>query len=378
MKWIHLSDLHLGKKLYEFSLIEDQRYILDRILSIIDQQEVKGVLLAGDIYDKPVPPADAVLLFDRFLTELADRKLEVFVISGNHDSRERLCFGSKIMEKSGIHLAPVFSGEIFPETVRDAHGEIRVWMMPFLKPADVRHFLSEEEIQGYNDAVNAVIRHMKIDREERNLLVAHQFVTGAQRSDSEDISVGGLDNIDASAFNAFDYTALGHIHSPQKIAGICGRYCGTPLKYSFSEARQIKSALIVDMGAKGDIRFEEIPLTPLRELREIRGTYEELTSLKNYKDANTADYLHITLTDEEDVHDALGRLRTIYPNIMLLDYDNMRTRSRDVPELPAEAEKKSETDLFGELFEMQNGRSMEEEERTYIGALFERIREEMI
>lgn len=378
MKWIHLSDLHLGKKLYEFSLIEDQEYILNQILEIIDEQEVEGVLLAGDIYDKPVPPADTVMLFDRFLTELSGRKLEVFVISGNHDSRERLSFGSKIMEKGGIHLAPVFSGEILPETVEDEYGKINVWMMPFLKPADVRHRFAQEDIQGYNDAVKAVIRHMNPDRTQRNILVAHQFVTGAERSDSEDVSVGGLDNIDASAFEAFDYTALGHIHSPQQIAGICGKYCGTPLKYSFSEARQVKSALIVDMREKGDVRFEQIPLIPLREMREIRGTYEELTSLKNYEGTNTSDYLHITLTDEEDVHDALGRLRTIYPNIMLLDYDNMRTRSGGTLEIPAEAEKKSETELFGELFEMQNGRAMEEEEKRYISALLERIREEMI
>ena len=241
MKFIHLSDLHLGKRLYEFSMICDQEYILNQILKIIDENGAEGVLIAGDVYDKPVPPAEAVLLFDRFLTGLRERKLEVFVISGNHDSRERLAFGSEIMRRSGIHLSPVFSGEISPEIVEDEYGPLYVWMMPFLRPADVRHFFPEEKIESYNDAVHAVIRRMEIDTGRRNLMVAHQFVTGAFRSDSEDISVGGLDNVDRAAFEPFDYTALGHIHSPQQIPGALARYCGSPLKYSFSEANQQKS-----------------------------------------------------------------------------------------------------------------------------------------
>lgn len=375
MKFIHLSDLHLGKRLYEFSMICDQEYILNQILKIIDENGAEGVLIAGDVYDKPVPPAEAVLLFDRFLTGLRERNLEVFVISGNHDSRERLAFGSEIMRRSGIHLSPVFSGEISPEIVEDEYGPLYVWMMPFLRPADVRHFFPEEKIESYNDAVHAVIRRMEIDTGRRNLMVAHQFVTGAFRSDSEDISVGGLDNVDRAAFEPFDYTALGHIHSPQQIPGALARYCGSPLKYSFSEANQQKSVVLIDIKEKGSLDIRLIPLVPCREMRELRGSYEELTSRKNYENTDTDAYIHVTLTDDGDIHDAVGRLRTIYPNIMLLDYDNRRTRSAEEAGWDSSGEEKSEIDFFAELFELQNGRAMDEEERRMIAGVFEQIKE---
>ena len=375
MKFIHLSDLHLGKRLYEFSMICDQEYILNQILKIIDENGAEGVLIAGDVYDKPVPPAEAVLLFDRFLTGLRERNLEVFVISGNHDSRERLAFGSEIMRRSGIHLSPVFSGEISPEIVEDEYGPLYVWMMPFLRPADVRHFFPEEKIESYNDAVHAVIRRMEIDTDRRNLMVAHQFVTGAFRSDSEDISVGGLDNVDRAAFEPFDYTALGHIHSPQQIPGALARYCGSPLKYSFSEANQQKSVVLIDIKEKGSLDIRLIPLVPCREMRELRGSYEELTSRKNYENTDTDAYIHVTLTDDGDIHDAVGRLRTIYPNIMLLDYDNRRTRSAEEAGWDSSGEEKSEIDFFAELFDLQNGRAMDEEERRMIAGVFEQIKE---
>lgn len=375
MKFIHLSDLHLGKRLYEFSMICDQEYILNQILKIIDENGAEGVLIAGDVYDKPVPPAEAVLLFDRFLTGLRERNLEVFVISGNHDSRERLAFGSEIMRRSGIHLSPVFSGEISPEIVEDEYGPLYVWMMPFLRPADVRHFFPEEKIESYNDAVHAVIRRMEIDTGRRNLMVAHQFVTGAFRSDSEDISVGGLDNVDRAAFEPFDYTALGHIHSPQQIPGALARYCGSPLKYSFSEANQQKSVVLIDIKEKGSLDIRLIPLVPCREMRELRGSYEELTSRKNYENTDTDAYIHVTLTDDGDIHDAVGRLRTIYPNIMLLDYDNRRTRSAEEAGWDFSGKEKSKIDFFAELFELQNGRAMDEEERRMIAGVFEQIKE---
>ena len=375
MKFIHLSDLHLGKRLYEFSMICDQEYILNQILKIIDENGAEGVLIAGDVYDKPVPPAEAVLLFDRFLTGLRERNLEVFVISGNHDSRERLAFGSEIMRRSGIHLSPVFSGEISPEIVEDEYGPLYVWMMPFLRPADVRHFFPEEKIESYNDAVHAVIRRMEIDTGRRNLMVAHQFVTGAFRSDSEDISVGGLDNVDRAAFEPFDYTALGHIHSPQQIPGALARYCGSPLKYSFSEANQQKSVVLIDIKEKGSLDIRLIPLVPCREMRELRGSYEELTSRKNYENTDTDAYIHVTLTDDGDIHDAVGRLRTIYPNIMLLDYDDRRTRSAEEAGWDFSGKEKSKIDFFAELFELQNGRAMDEEERRMIAGVFEQIKE---
>lgn len=374
MKFIHLSDLHLGKKLYEYSMIRDQEYILDQILGIIDSSGAEGVLIAGDIYDKTVPSAEAVMLFDRFLTGLSERNLPVFIISGNHDSRERLAFGSEIMSRSGIHLSPVFSGEIRPVTLRDEYGPLNVWMMPFLRPADVRHFFPEEEIGSYNDAIRTVTGSMKPDEKQRNLMVAHQFVTGAYRSDSEDITVGGLDNVDGSLFAPFDYTALGHIHSPQKITGAEARYCGSPLKYSFSEAGQQKSVLLVDMREKGDLEIREIPLKPLREMREIRGSYDELTSRKNYENTDTEAYIHVTLTDDGDIHDAVGRLRTIYPNIMLLDYAGRRIGTgREAEDF--RPEEKSGIDYFAELFEIQNGRQPDEEERQIIAEAFETEKE---
>ena len=374
MKWIHLSDLHLGKKLYGFSLIEDQKYILESILRIIDEESVGGVLLAGDIYDKSVPASEAVRLFDWFLTELAERELSVFAVSGNHDSRERLAFGAQIMGRAGIHLSPVFSGRIRPVTVEDEYGAVQVWLMPFLKPADVREFFPEEEISSYDDAIRCVVRSMDIDESERNLLVAHQFVTGALRSDSEDITVGGVDNVDGAIFAPFDYTALGHIHSPQKISGASARYCGSPLKYSFSEANQTKTALILNLKEKGNLEISGVPLSPLRQMREIRGSYMELTSKKNYENPDTDAYLHVTLTDEEEIPDAVGRLRSIYPNIMLLDYDNTRTRGYGELSREISGEKKTEAELFAELFEAQNNRRMDSAEREYIERFLEELR----
>ena len=374
MKWIHLSDLHLGKKLYGFSLIEDQKYILESILRIIDEESVGGVLLAGDIYDKSVPASEAVRLFDWFLTELAERELSVFAVSGNHDSRERLAFGAQIMGRAGIHLSPVFSGRIRPVTVEDEYGAVQVWLMPFLKPADVREFFPEEEISSYDDAIRCVVRSMDIDESERNLLVAHQFVTGALRSDSEDITVGGVDNVDGAIFAPFDYTALGHIHSPQKISGASACYCGSPLKYSFSEVNQTKTALILNLKEKGNLEISGVPLSPLRQMREIRGSYMELTSRKNYENTDTDAYLHVTLTDEEEIPDADGRLRSIYPNIMLLDYDNTRTRGYGELSREISGEKKTEAELFAELFEAQNNRRMDSAEREYIERFLEELR----
>lgn len=206
-------------------------------------------------------------------------------------------------------------------------------------------------------------------------MVAHQFVTGAFRSDSEDISIGGLDNVDCTAFKPFDYTALGHIHSPQQIPGALARYCGSPLKYSFSEANQQKSVVLIDIKEKGSLDIRLIPLEPCREMRELRGSYEELTSRKNYENTDTDAYIHVTLTDDGDIHDAVGRLRTIYPNIMLLDYDNRRTRSAEEAGWDSSGEEKSEIDFFAELFELQNGRAMDEEERRMIAGVFEQIKE---
>ena len=375
MKLIHLSDLHLGKRVSEFSMLEDQRYILEEILRIIDGERPDAVLIAGDIYDKPVPPAEAVGLFDDFLVRLARRETQVFIISGNHDSPERIAFGARLMDRSGIHLSPVYDGHVEPVALEDEHGTVNIYMLPFLKPAHVRRFFPEEEIDSYTDALRTAVRAMEIDPAARNVLVTHQFVTGAARCDSEDISVGGTDNVDVTAFDGFDYVALGHIHGPQNIGSSRVRYCGTPLKYSFSEAGHYKSVTVVELGEKGDLRLHTVPLTPRHDLREIRGTFAELTDKAVYSAAGAEDYLHIILTDEEDVAEAVGRLRVIYPNLMKLSYDNTRTRTNRVIDAAEDVKRKPPLELFEELYEMQNNQPMSEVQKAFARELIESIQE---
>ena len=378
MKMIHLSDLHLGKRVNEFPMLEDQRHILIEILSVMDAEQPQAVLIAGDVYDKSVPSAEAVQLFDWFLTELAKRKLEVFIISGNHDSAERIAFGSEIMQRSGIHLSPVYNGTVTPVALQDEHGEVCFWLLPFIKPVHVRRFFEEETIESYTDAMRAAIRQMQIDPQKRNVLLTHQFVTGASRCDSEDLSVGGADNVDAEVFDVFDYVALGHLHGPQNIGSEAIRYSGSPLKYSFSEKDQQKSVTVVELAEKGHLAVHTLPLHPLHDLREIKGTYNELMLKSNYEGTATDDYLHVVLTDEDDVPQALSRMRPVYPNIMKLDYDNTRTRNSSQFVMLGDMERKSELQLFRDFFEAQNGKAMSAEQDQYVSDLFEKLREEMI
>ena len=375
MKFIHLSDLHLGKRVNEFSMLEDQEYILTKIINIIDEQKPDGVIIAGDVYDKSVPSAEAVELFDDFLVRLAKRDLKVFVISGNHDSAERIAFGGRLMDKSGIYMSPVFDGKVEPITLKDDFGDVNIYMLPFIKPSNVRRFYPENEIITYSDAVKTVINSMEIDETKRNILITHQFVTGAVRSESEDISVGGTDNIDASVFECFDYVALGHIHRSQKCGG--GeyiRYSGTPLKYSFSEANDKKTVTVVEMNDKGNITLDFIPLVPKRDMVEIKGTYEELT-LKSFYENTTYqdDYIHITLTDEEDIPDVLTKLRVIYKNIMKLDYDNKRTRTMNEISGAGDVKEKTPFEHFSEFYELQNGQSLSDEQTEFVSDIIEQL-----
>lgn len=376
MKLIHLSDLHLGKRVNEFSMLEDQQYILTEILQIIDREKPDGVMIAGDVYDKSVPSAEAVALLDDFLVRLAKRDLQVFLISGNHDSPERMAFGGRLMAQSGVHLAPVYDGKVSQITLTDEYGLVNLYLLPFLKPAHVRRCFPEREILTYTDALAAAIEAMGVDTAQRNVLVTHQFVTGAARCDSEEISVGGTDNVDVSVFEPFDYVALGHIHGPQQVGRETVRYCGTPLKYSFSEAKHQKSVTVVELGEKGAVSVRTVPLTPMRDLAELRGTYEELT-FRGFYDGTSypRDYVHITLTDEEDIPDAVSKLRIIYPNLMKLDYDNKRTRAGIVLE-GAEDQQRSPLELLEEFYEKQNGQPMGEEQRAFAKSLMERIWEE--
>lgn len=379
MKLIHLSDLHLGKRVNEFSMIKDQKYILDQILTVIDEERPDGILLAGDLYDRPVPSAEAVQLFDSFLTRLAQRKLPVYAISGNHDSAERIAFGAHIMSNSGICMSPVYDGKTAKYCLTDSYGEVWIHLLPFIRPSVVRHALAgeegTEEIRTYQEAVQAAVEHMDIDTEKRNILVAHQFAVGAVSCDSEEITVGGIDQIEVSVFRDFDYVALGHIHSPQNVGSDHIRYCGTPLKYSFSEAGQQKSVTVVKLKEKGNLKVREIPLKPKRDMRKLKGSYMEITSLSNYQDTNTEDYVQITLTDEEDIVDGMQKLRTIYPNLMRLEYDNRRTRENQNVAGAETVQKKSELEYFEEFFELQNNQPMNKEQRKFSEELMQKLKE---
>lgn len=374
MKLIHLSDIHLGKRVNEFSMLEDQAHILKKILAVVDEEKPNGVLIAGDVYDKSVPSTEAVQLFDDFLVRLAKRKLPVFIISGNHDSPERLSFANRLIDAVGIHLAPVYNGVVEPITLSDEYGPVNVYMLPFIKPAHVRGFFPDTEITSYSDAVAAAIGRMNIDKTQRNVLITHQFVTGAQRSDSEELSVGGTDNIGAEVFCDFDYVALGHIHGPQNMDSGRIRYCGSPLKYSFSEAAQQKSVTVAELKEKGTLEIHTVPLIPRRDMVELKGSYQQLTLREFYENTTyQEDYTHITLTDEEDIPDAVAKLRAVYHNLMKLDYDNTRTRHSAAISGAENVETRSPIDLFAEFYELQNGLPMSAEQTELVASLIEKI-----
>lgn len=375
VKLIHLSDLHLGKRVNDFPMLEDQAYILDRILEIIDAEQPEAVLIAGDVYDKTIPSSEAVALLDDFLVKLADRSLAVLLISGNHDSPERLAFANRLMEGRGVYIAPVYHGEVTPVTLEDVHGLVDFWLLPFLKPVHLRRFFPEEGVESYTDAMACAIRHMPLDPTRRNVLVTHQFVTGAERCESEEVSVGGADNVDASVFAPFDYVALGHLHGPQSIGEERVRYCGTPLKYSFSEVRHQKSVTVIELEEKGTLNLRAVPLTPKRDMVELRGGFAQISSPAFYEQVDRDAYVRVILTDENDIYGAMGQLRSIYPNLMRLDYDNLRTRS-GTAELEEADVKRNPLELFEEFYQQQNHQPMSEEQRGYLAELLEAIQEE--
>ena len=375
MKFVHLSDLHLGKRVNGFSMVEDQQYISEQILALVAQVRPDGALLAGDLYDKAVPSAEAVALLDDFLVRLS-RLCEVFLISGNHDSPERLAFGGRLMERSGVFVSPVYSGAVTPLTRQDAFGPVQLYLLPFVKPAQVRRCFPDLEINSYNDALAAVLSAMEVDPTQRNILMTHQFVTGAAPCDGEDLSVGGTDQVDGALFDAFDYVALGHLHSPQAVGRESLRYCGSPLKYSFSEARQEKSLTVVELGPKGQVSVSALPLRPMRDMVELRGSYEALTYRGFYQDtAYPESYVHITLTDEEDIPDAVRKLQVIYPYLMKLTYDNRRTQAAGLGEDWEAAERQSPLELLEAFYAAQNGAAMDDAQRAYAQALLETLEE---
>lgn len=377
MRLAHISDLHLGKRLHEISFLEDQAYILEEICKILRDEKPDAVLIAGDIYDKSAPSAEAVRLFDDFLSELSEDGQMVFAISGNHDSAARVAYGGRIMAKSGVYLSnPEYRGEVFSVSLEDNDGRVDIYLLPFIKPIHVSLAFPDEKIENYTDALRVAVERMPVDSKRRSVLVAHQFVTGAVRSDSEEVSVGGLDNVDAAVFAPFSYVALGHIHRPQNIGSPRIRYSGTPLKYSFSEAKDEKSITMAELDGQGEVVLRTIPLTPKHDLRELRGTYDELMKKENYAGTATDDYLHIILADEDDVPDAMRKLKTVYPNLLRLDYDNARTRSGGAVEVLPEAETKTPMELVSEFYALQNGQQMNEAQSEYMRRLAETVWEE--
>lgn len=401
MKLLHISDLHLGKKINDFSMLEDQRFILAKIEDVIERERPDAVLIAGDVYDRSIPSTEAMELFEGFLNHLASGGNQVFIISGNHDSAERLSFGNALMESSGVHIASAFSGGTDPEAMRyelqDDHGTVNLYLVPFIKPANVRHAMissgrmTESEasaIDSYAKAMAAVIDIMGPDPTQRNLLIAHQFVTGAATCESEEVTVGGLDNIDADVFDVFDYVALGHLHGQQTLGTKQNiRYCGTPLKYSFSEIHHNKSVTIVTIGAKApdggddpstaELSIDRIPLKPLHEWADIRGTFEEITSDAFLEKADKEAFTRITLLDEDDVPEAIARLKAYYPNLMNLRYDNKRTQAAQELGDGGELERRSETELFEELFEKQNNMEMNQQQKDLVQKVLESLKEEL-
>lgn len=379
---MHLADLHLGKRVNGFSMMEDQEYILNRILEIMEEEQPDGLLIAGDVYDKTIPPAEAVRLMDDFLTAVAAKHVPVFLISGNHDSAERVAFGHQLMQGSGIWISPVYDGTIRHHTLEDRWGEVNIYLIPFLRPSVVRSFFPDVEIEDYTDALRTIIEDLQVDTSRRNVVLAHQFVTAAgalpETCDSEQLSVGGLDRVDGSVFSPFDYTALGHLHGPQRVGSETIRYAGSPLKYSFSELHQKKSVTVVELRAKGETEIRQISLQPRREMTELRGTFEEILEEARKKGEPQTDYYHMILTDEIDVVDALSRLREYYPNIMLLDYDNRRTRSQKEVEQLDRVEERTPGELFAALYEQQNGQEMDSDRKEYLDGLIREIWEEQV
>ena len=373
MKFFHLSDLHLGKRLCGFSLIDDQSYILNQILQLVDFYHPDALLLAGDLYDKPVPPVEAVALLDHFLEELAGRGLPTLLISGNHDSPQRLAFGARLLHPSGIHMAPVYTGRVEPVVLRDSHGPVYCYLLPYLKPAHLRQAFPQAQVESYTDAMQVAIQALGLDPAARNLLVTHQFVTGSLRSESEELSVGGADNVDAAVFDPFDYVALGHLHTPQQVGRPTLRYSGSPLAYSFSEADSPKSVAVVELGEKGQAQVSTLPLRPRRPLRELTGSYDWFTLLETYQDAPwREDYLRLVLTDPQEIPHAAARLRGIYPNLMQLAY--RRPEGEDLePFSLVELPHQSPLELFGEFYARQNGQPMDARQEQFVKQLMEEI-----
>lgn len=383
MKLLHLADLHLGKILQEQSLIEDQEYMLNQIIKLIKKENVETVLISGDVYDRSVPPAEAVNLLDSFLkTLIKELKIKVFIIAGNHDSKDRLGFGSKIFEDEGLYIESKYTGNLRKVELQDEYGQLNIYMLPFVKPVEVKHFFEDDLENNYNIAINKIIGKEEINKRERNIILVHQFVTAGtiepERTESEVLSLGGIENVDVSNFNDFDYVAIGHVHRPQKIGRDTARYAGTMLKYSFSEINHNKTVSIIEIKEKGDININLVQLNPLRDMREIKGPLEELIKPENYECGNTNDYIKAVITNEEPVYDAIGQIRRIYPNTLKLEIRNSKTIN-NVEEQNINLEnikKKTELELFADFYKSQNNVELDERQTEIIKNIISEVKNE--
>ena len=380
MKLLHLADLHIGKRVYEYSMLEEQKAALTQAFRMAVDHSADAVLIAGDVYDKNIPTIEGVKLFDTFLTALKQKDIPTFINSGNHDSAERLSFGRHLFENSRIYLSGTYEEEIFKKTLSDEFGEVDIYLLPFLKPQQIEVTEGEEKPQDYTEAIKLVLNRLDINKNNRNVLLAHQFVGGGTtepfRADSETQSVGGVDMVDYRVFDDFDYVALGHLHGAQHVGRETVRYAGSPVKYSFSEARQEKSATLITLAEKDNISIEKLPFTPVHDMREIKGTLQQLTNPEVLSESDCNDYMHITLTDEEEIYDVFGKLRAVYPNLMSLDFDNARTRAEGAVALTGEAMKeKSTMELFRDFFEKQTGNMLSPMQEQILTDIIEKNRE---
>lgn len=349
MRFLHIADLHLGRQFNELSLLPDQEAILEQVLQIADAEKVDAVLIAGDVYQRSTPQAEAMALFDRFVSRLAESGKKVFIISGNHDSALRISYFSSLVRNSGVHITEAFDGELQRVKLRDDYGDLTVWMMPFLRPSMVKRAMPQEKITSYQDAVSAVLRNADVDFSKRNLLMCHQFVLGCEVCESEELSVGGLDHIDGAVFDGFDYVALGHIHKPQKVLRETLRYAGSPLKYSFSEAQHNKSVTIVDLLEKGETIIRTIPLYPLHDVRLVKGMMDEIMQMPY-----SEDYVWITIHDELPPPDAKVTLSVNFPNMIKYSVDNSKTKWDLVVRATEKMENRSVLELFDDFYRLQN------------------------
>lgn len=352
MKLLHISDLHLGRRIYGLSYLEDQKMLMEDIIHLIKDQAINAVLIAGDVYDKQIPSIEAVELSDWFITELARLECSTFIISGNHDSPERLQFGSSLMKKQGIHIAGVFDGRLQKYVLDDKYGSVNIYMLPFAKYSTMLSSLTsdtEKKPESLTELTELLIKAESIPEAQRNIIMYHGFVLGGmgepETSESEQ-QLGGMQLVSADVFEAFDYTALGHIHKPQWVKRNKIRYSGSLMKYSFSEVSQVKSVTIVDMREKGNISVETRELKPCRDMRVIRGSFDALIGHAE----KSEDLIRAELTDEEVVPYALEKLRVYYPNLLELCYIWQTERSAASATETSDIESKSLAELLDEFF----------------------------